>query len=113
MGYDEDEEEFGATRDADDDDDEEDDEDDDDDEEIPQAAATQHNLMMMQKQQEQFDEAMRIQMSMKMQMNGQGMMTDDYGQGEKSDLMYMQERQGFRPLRQKQNSGGDFDDQDG
>ena len=36
MGYDEDEEEFGATRDADDDDeDDEDDEDDDDDEEIP------------------------------------------------------------------------------
>ena len=36
MGYDEDEEEFGATRDVDDDEDDEDDEeDDDDDEEIP------------------------------------------------------------------------------
>ena len=96
MGYDEDEEEFVSTADADDYEDDEDDEDDDDEDGVAQAAATQHNLLMMQQQQEKFDEAMRIQMSMKMGNAGQ---EDFMGDG-----------QGFNALRQK-NSGADGENQ--
>ena len=69
MGYDEDEEEFGVAPINDVSSDE-------DDDEIPQAAATQQNLLKLQQQQQQFDEAMRIQMAMKMQVNGQGIVVD-------------------------------------